>query len=153
MPTALGGGLNDHGMAQALQLLDRAPGRVLLTRLFEIGSSDLLSSAPDRSLSNYCDAARLAHDPLHKLASRDVEFACRPGSRYRCDPHANYSAQTPPGVSGLHGSSAGGLPEGKDLHVILDNYWIHKRNDPWFARIPPCGLPFHTDVSQLAQLG
>ena len=29
-----------------------------------------------------------------------------------------------------------GLPPGKELHVILDNYCIHKRNDAWLAAHP-----------------
>lgn len=30
----------------------------------------------------------------------------------------------------------GEMPEGKDIHVILDNYCIHKRNDSWLAAHP-----------------
>ena len=33
------------------------------------------------------------------------------------------------------------MPEGKDIHVILDNYCIHKRNDAWLAAHPT--VTFH----------
>ncbi len=33
------------------------------------------------------------------------------------------------------------MPEGKDIHVSLDNYCIHKRNDPWLAAHP--NVVFH----------
>lgn len=34
-----------------------------------------------------------------------------------------------------------GLPRGKEIHVILDNYCIHKRNDAWLSAHP--GVFFH----------
>lgn len=45
------------------------------------------------------------------------------------------------------------MPEGKDIHVILDNYCIHKRNDPWLAAHP--NVVFHftpTSASWLNQV-
>ena len=30
------------------------------------------------------------------------------------------------------------LPKGKEIHVILDNYGIHKRNDPWLLHTQTC---------------
>jgi hypothetical protein len=33
------------------------------------------------------------------------------------------------------------LPPEREIHVILDNYCIHKRNDEWLAKHP--NVPFH----------
>lgn len=46
-----------------------------------------------------------------------------------------------------------GLPESKEIHVILDNYCIHKRNDEWLAAHP--NVHFHftpTSASWLNQV-
>jgi transposase len=45
------------------------------------------------------------------------------------------------------------MPEGKDVHVILDNYCIHKRNDAWLTAHP--NVTFHftpTSASWLNQV-
>jgi len=45
------------------------------------------------------------------------------------------------------------MPEGRDVHVILDNYCIHKRNDAWLAAHP--NVTFHftpTSASWLNQV-
>jgi len=45
------------------------------------------------------------------------------------------------------------VPEGKEIHVILDNYCIHKRNGPWLAAHP--NVHFHftpTSASWLNQV-
>jgi transposase len=45
------------------------------------------------------------------------------------------------------------MPEGKDIHVILDNYCIHKRNDPWLAAHPNVAFHFTpTSASWLNQV-
>lgn len=45
------------------------------------------------------------------------------------------------------------MPEGKDIHVILDNYCIHKRNDPWLAAHPTVVFHFTpTSASWLNQV-
>lgn len=46
-----------------------------------------------------------------------------------------------------------GLPAGKDLHVILDNYCIHKKNDAWLAAHPNVSFHFTpTSASWLNQV-
>lgn len=45
------------------------------------------------------------------------------------------------------------LPAGKEIHVVLDNYCIHKRNEPWLAQHP--NVFFHytpTSASWLNQV-
>lgn len=45
------------------------------------------------------------------------------------------------------------MPEGKDIHVILDNDCIHKRNDPWWAAHPNVAFQFTpTSASWLNQV-
>lgn len=45
------------------------------------------------------------------------------------------------------------MPEGKDIHVILDNYCIHKRNDSWLAAHPNVWFHFTpTSASWLNQV-
>lgn len=45
------------------------------------------------------------------------------------------------------------LPQGKELHVILDNYCIHKRNDEWLAAHPNVSFHFTpTSASWLNQV-
>lgn len=45
------------------------------------------------------------------------------------------------------------MPEGKDIHVILDNYCIHKRNDSWLAAHPTVAFHFTpTSASWLNQV-
>jgi len=45
------------------------------------------------------------------------------------------------------------MPGGKDIHVILDNYCIHKRNDPWLAAHPHVVFHFTpTSASWLNQV-
>jgi transposase len=47
----------------------------------------------------------------------------------------------------------GGLPPGKEIHVILDNYCIHKKNDPWLAAHPNVSFHFTpTSASWLNQV-
>jgi DDE superfamily endonuclease len=44
-------------------------------------------------------------------------------------------------------------PEGKDIHVILDKYCMHKRNDPWLAAHPNVAFQFTpTSASWLTQV-
>ena len=44
------------------------------------------------------------------------------------------------------------LPADKEIHVILDNYCTHKRNDDWLAKYEGrVQIPLHPDVGQLAQ--
>lgn len=45
------------------------------------------------------------------------------------------------------------LPEGKEIHVILDNYCIHKKNDAWLAAHPNVSFHFTpTSASWLNQV-
>lgn len=45
------------------------------------------------------------------------------------------------------------IPEGKDIHVILDNYCIHKKNDAWLAAHPNVFFHFTpTSASWLNQV-
>jgi len=47
----------------------------------------------------------------------------------------------------------GDLPEGKEIHVILDNYCIHKKNDAWLAAHPNVFFHFTpTSASWLNQV-
>jgi len=47
----------------------------------------------------------------------------------------------------------GDLPPGKEIHVILDNYCIHKKNDPWLAAHPNVFFHFTpTSASWLNQV-
>ncbi|MDE2060660.1 MAG: IS630 family transposase [candidate division NC10 bacterium] len=46
-----------------------------------------------------------------------------------------------------------GLPAGKEIHVILDNYCIHKKNDAWLAAHPTVSFHFTpTSASWLNQV-
>jgi transposase len=46
-----------------------------------------------------------------------------------------------------------GMPEGKEIHVILDNYCIHKKNDAWLAAHPKIFFHFTpTSASWLNQV-
>jgi transposase len=45
------------------------------------------------------------------------------------------------------------LPENRDIHVILDNYCIHKKNDAWLAAHPNVSFHFTpTSASWLNQV-
>ena len=47
----------------------------------------------------------------------------------------------------------GDLPQGKEIHVILDNYCIHKKNDAWLAAHPNVFFHFTpTSASWLNQV-
>ncbi len=47
----------------------------------------------------------------------------------------------------------GGLPQGKEIHMILDNYCIHKKNDAWLAAHPHVFFHFTpTSASWLNQV-
>ena len=42
------------------------------------------------------------------------------------------------------------IPLDQEVHVILDNYSTHKRNDDWLALHPTCKISFYSDISKLA---
>lgn len=43
------------------------------------------------------------------------------------------------------------IPVDQEIHVILDNYSTHKKNDVWLEQHQKCSLPLHTDISQLVE--
>ena len=42
------------------------------------------------------------------------------------------------------------LPEDKEVHVIVDNYCIHKKNEAWLSRHKNVFFHIYTDLSELA---